>query len=271
MTNRPRVFALALCADAIVCANLYAQDTTAAIAGDPPPRRHVYLLIGQSNMAGRAPIGDEDSGIVERCSLLNDKDEWEPAKNPLNRYSTVRKGLGVQKLGPGYEFAKTILEKDGTLSLGLVVNAKGGTSIKEWAKGSAFYNEALRRSQKARETGELKGILWHQGESDSGDDTYLEKLTALIADLRHDLGEPNLPFVAGQVFYHPETKANTKRINEQLAKLPGAVPFTGCVMSEGLTTIDNTHFDAESVRLLGRRYAEEMLRIRLPVPPEKGL
>jgi hypothetical protein len=142
-----------------------------------------------------------------------------------------------------------------------VVNARGGSSIREWAPGTPYYNDALRRVRKAMESGELKGILWHQGESDARDTEYLDKLGALIAALRDDLDAPNLPFVAGQVFYHPKTRAHTKQINDLLATLPVVVPFTGCVLSDGLTAFDNLHFDTESALILGERYAGEMLRL----------
>jgi len=220
----------------------------------PKENLHVYLLIGQSNMAGRAPFTKEEAGPVDRCYLLNGEDQWEPAKNPLNRYSTIRKSLGMQKMNPGYAFAKTMLESDKGVSIGLVVNAKGGTSIKLWAKGSKFYKEALRRTRIACKTGTLRGILWHQGESDAKDDQYLEKLKALIGNLRSDLGAPNLPFVAGEV-------NNVQVINDQIGKLPEAVPYTGFASSEGLKCMDRWHFDAGSMRLLGQRYAEEMLKI----------
>ena len=72
---------------------------------------HIYLLIGQSNMAGRAAISEKDTEPLENCYLLNTKNTWEVAKNPLNRYSTIRKGLGMQKLNPGFTFAKTLIEK----------------------------------------------------------------------------------------------------------------------------------------------------------------
>ena len=139
----------------------------------PRGKLHIYLLIGQSNMAGRAPFTKEESGVVQRTYLLNGEDEWELAKNPFNRYSTIRKELGMQKLNPGYTFAKTMLATAKGISIGLVVNAKGGTSIKAWSAGSKFYMEALRRTKIARRTGVLKGILWHQGESDSGNPSSL--------------------------------------------------------------------------------------------------
>ncbi len=220
----------------------------------PKEALHVYLLIGQSNMAGRAPFTKQESGAIPGCYLLNGENEWEPAKNPLNRYSTIRKGLGMQKMNPGYAFALTMLAKSKAISIGLVVNAKGGTSIRKWARGSRFYKEALKRTQTARKTGTLKGILWHQGESDSKDARYLDKLKALIADLRKDLDEPDLPFVAGQI-------NNVRLINDQIARLPEVVPFTGSASSAGLKTMDRAHFDAKSMKLLGRRYAEAMLKI----------
>ena len=228
---------------------------------DSPKNLHIYLLIGQSNMAGRAPLTDEVSGVIDRCYLLNGQDEWEPAQNPLNRYSTIRKQLDMQRLGPGYSFARMMLEKDADIQIGVVVNALGGSSIREWEKGTHAYDEAIRRTKAAMESGALKGILWHQGESDSSDEQYLDKLEVLIANLRTDLDSPELPFVAGQVLYDPETRAHTKQINEILAQLPESVPFTACVMSDGLTSFDNLHFDTQSALLLGERYAREMQRL----------
>lgn len=220
---------------------------------------HVYLLIGQSNMAGRAPYGEEDAGVVERCFLLNDKDQWELAKNPLNRYSTIRKGLNAQKMSPGYTFSQAMLKAQPAVSLGLVVNARGGTSINEWGKGTKFYNEAVRRAKEAQKTGVLKGILWHQGESDSGNpDGYIEKLKALVESLRQDLDAAEVPFVAGKVYPKPATL----KINEQLAKVPEVIPLSACVNVDGLGAGDNTHFDHAGVKQLGERYAVEMLRLQ---------
>jgi len=217
-------------------------------------KRHIYLLIGQSNMAGRAPFTEEESGVIGRCLLLNAEDRWEPAKNPLNRYSTIRKGLGMQKMNPGYSFAEMMLQKQADITLGLVVNAKGGSSIKEWAKGTKFYEEAVRRTRVAQKSGKLKGILWHQGESDRTDADYLPKLKALVTALRKDLGIPLLPFVCGQI-------KDVPLINDQLMELASSVPMTACASSDGLTTMDRWHFDAKSVKLLGMKYASLMLSL----------
>ena len=249
-----------LCLCFLVGTTLRAGDSPAPGYKGPREKLHVYLLIGQSNMAGRAPYTDEEAGPIDRCLLLNDKDAWEPARNPLNRYSTIRKGLGMQKMNPGYSFAKKVLGANPDVSIGLVVNAKGGSSIEQWGRDTRFYKEAIRRTKKATETGTLKGILWHQGESNSGaPDGYLEKLKTLVENLRADLGIKDLPFVAGQI---NEANAKSGPINEQIARLPAAVPATGYASSRDLKCKDAWHFGPEAMKLLGERYAEAVLKLQ---------
>lgn len=236
---------------------LIAAFAIASAQDVPKENLHVYLLIGQSNMAGRAPVDEDDAGEIPRCFLLDGKDQWEPAKNPLNRHSTIRKGLGMQKLNPGYTFAKKILEANPDATIGLVVNAKGGSKIEEWESDKKFYQEIVRRAKEAEKTGTLKGILWHQGESNVGrEDKYLDQLAELVKNLRKDLDAPALPFVAGEI-----TEKETE-MNAEIAKLPDEVPQTGVASAKDLKTYDRWHFDEESVKKLGERYAVEMLRIQ---------
>lgn len=220
---------------------------------------HVYLLIGQSNMAGRAPLLPEQKGMIENSYLLDTHGVWQVATNPVNQYSTIRKKLGMQKLSLGYSFAqemsKALQRKHSVAKIGLVVNAKGGTSIKEWQRGSAFYKAALKRAKQAEKTGTLKGIVWHQGETDAENSNYLPQLAQLIANLRADLNAPNLPFVAGQINKVP-------LINNQIAKLPSTVSNTAFVSSQGLTAMDRWHFDNPSALKLGQRYAAMMLELQ---------
>ena len=245
---------------------LSAQTKTVTL---PKDKFHIYLLIGQSNMAGRAKFSADDAEPIERGYLLNNDNQWEAAKNPLNRYSTIRKGLKIQKMNPGYTFAKTMLEKQQGVSIGLVVNAKGGTKISQWGKGTEFYTEAVKRVKEAQKTGTLKGVLWHQGEGDSRrSSSYLKSLEKLISDLRKDLDAPQLPFIAGQVFYDSKNKPNTKKINEQISKLPTTVDFTDYISSDGLTTHDHTHFDAKGMRELGKRYAAKMIQLHTKADPK---
>ncbi len=231
------------------------------VAQDTPPRQptdlQIYLLIGQSNMAGRAPVREDTTQPLDRCYLLNAAGEWEPAKNPLNAYSTIRKGLGMQKLGPGYGFAKTMLQHNKDVRIGLVVNARGGSSIEQWEKGGKFYQDLLARAKVAAKSGTIKGIVWHQGESNSQQaDEYLAKLKKFITDLRTDLGDESLPFVAGQITNKPP-----EPINDEIAKLPRELKATAVASSQDLKTIDRWHFDADSQLTLGERYAEQMLEL----------
>ena len=160
----------------------------------------------------------------------------------------------MQKLNPGYGFVKTMLKEDACSSIGLVVNAKGGSKIAQWKKGTRFYNEALRRTKIAMKNGQLKGILWHQGESDHKNQNYLDELKVLITNLREDLGNKGLPFVAGQI-------NNVQLINDQIEKLPLQIPHTGYAKSENLKASDRWHFNTQSQIILGQRYAEVMMKL----------
>jgi hypothetical protein len=220
---------------------------------------HVYILIGQSNMAGRAPLTAEQYNAIDNTFLFDLNGQWQLATNPLNRYSSIRKNIGMQKLGVGYSFANTMNNSDfyqaQKAKIGLVVNAKGGSSIKEWQPDKHFFKEAVKRIKQAQQTGVLKGILWHQGESDFEDADYLNKLTKLVKDLRDELNLADLPFVSGQI-------NNSPLINQQIAELPNQLDSTAYVSSAGLTAMDRWHFDNDSMQKLGKGYAEAMLKLQ---------
>lgn len=233
----------------------------------PPENLHLYLLVGGANMAGRAEIPADAGDIIDRCYLFNEKNEWEPARNPLNQHSTVKKDAILQKLGPGYAFARKMLERNKDLSIGLIVNAGDDSKIDDWLGKSETYWGARKRARAAMRHGTLKGVLWHQGVDDSeAADGYLDKLQSLVANLRADLNDSNLPFIAGQIH-------NAPVINAQIAKLPETAHASAFVSSEGLTTNGGTHYDTKSQLLLGERYAEQMIRLQAaladsaPKPP----
>lgn len=221
-----RLFLLAV----LACIHLSAApDKEIFEAGQSPENLHIYLLIGQSNMAGRAPIADSMTEVSARCFLLNAAGEWERASHPFNQYSSIRKKIGMQRLNPGYSFAKKMLAANPDINIGLIVNAKGGTRIDQWLGASELYESIRGRAQAFKGEGLIKGILWHQGESDSRQpDGYLEKLKKLIAQLREDLDAPNLPFVAGQIHNDPP-----QAINAAIAQLPEELHMTAVVSSKG--------------------------------------
>lgn len=233
-----------------------------------PSSFDLYVCIGQSNMAGRATLTPEVMDTLQNVYLLNDKGNFEPAVNPLNRYSTVRKDLSMQRLGPAYGFAKEMARQT-KRPVGLVVNARGGSSINFWLKGSkdGYYEEALSRVRIAmKQGGVLKAILWHQGEADcSNPEAYKQKLISLVKDLREDLGMPNLPVVVGQISQWNWTKreAGTVPFNQMIKKVSSFIPYSDWVSSKGLGWYKDEkdpHFNTEAQLLLGKRYAKKILK-----------
>ncbi len=246
--------AASLAVSTIIMTILTAAQSVAA--DNNSANRMVFLLIGQSNMAGRAEILAEDEAIPERCELFTDHGDWEPLKNPLNRYSRYRKEMGMQRLNPGYTFARKMAGMKPDATIGIVSCARGGTNIDEWERGEFLYDEAVARMRQAARSGTLAGILWHQGEANRDDTDYHLKIERLIENLREDLGMPGLPFVAGQV-----RKSEDWAVNKQIAELPDNVPGTAYVNSDGLETTDNWHFDTKSMRIFGERYADAMAKL----------
>jgi hypothetical protein len=221
----------------------------------------IFLVIGQSNMAGRAEFTAELQHPIEGVFLYTGMEDslWVPAKNPLNLYSTIRKELGMQRLGPAYNFAKTLRNYNTAQEIGLVVNAKGGTALEEWMPGTHFYGEAVSRVKTAANQGTIRGVIWHQGESDlSKLETYLPNLEILITQLRTDLGVPDLPFVAGHI---ATDQPDRKVFNDLIDQLPRRVPFTGVVHAKRTRTFDQVHFDTKSQLLMGKRYAKKMRKL----------
>ena len=232
---------------------------------DQPGELDIYLCIGQSNMAGRGELGAEYADTLDSVWLLDADGKMEPACNPLNKYSTIRKDIAMQGVGPAWSFAQNMADRTGR-HIGLVVNARGGSSIDSWLKGApdGYYEQALARTRQALEYGSLKAVIWHQGETDIAEpEAYLLKLEKLVSDLRADLGSPQLPFIFGELA--PWLKdATAGEFREMLHEAARAIPYSACVPSRGLTPLrdeHDPHFDAASQVIFGRRYAEALLEI----------
>ena len=227
------------------------------------PDFHLYLLVGQSNMAGRGVVDSAGKVINPQTLTLNKSGEWVFAVDPLHFDRPPIVGVG-----PGLSFAKNMLGKNKKIKIGLIPCAVGGSPIKAWKSGEEFlkdypYDDAMKRAKIAMKYGVIKGIIWHQGESDSNAEKaklYMENLKTLVADLRRDLNDPNLPFIAGELGHYKE---NYKYINNVLKDLPTEVPNSGLATSEGLVHKgDGTHLDTPSARELGKRFAVEMLKVQ---------
>jgi hypothetical protein len=196
--------------------------------------------------------------------MLSKNDRWVPAVDPLHFDKP-----GVVGVGLGRTFGIEIAEADPDITVGLIPCAAGGSPIASWEPGgyhgqtrSHPYDDSIRRAKVALKSGTLKGILWHQGESDSQAgkaEVYEEKLHALIARFRKELDAPNIPFIAGQMGQFAERPwSEAKRLVDKAHQdLPTKVPHTAFVDSDELTHKgDQVHFDAKSYREFGRRYAK---------------
>jgi hypothetical protein len=228
--------------------------------GGPPKDLELFLLIGQSNMAGRGAVEAQDREPLARVFTLNKELQWAPAIDPLHFDKPDIAGAGI-----GRSFAKALLRANPNVSIGLIPAAFGGTSLDQWKPEGKLYTDAVRRAREAMKSGRLRGILWHQGESDSGQEqdarSYRERFAAMIRQLRADLGAPDVPVVAGELGeFHAAPFGSV--VNEQLATAPLKVPRSAFVSSNGLTDKgDKTHFDTKSLREFGRRYALAFLSL----------
>jgi Carbohydrate esterase, sialic acid-specific acetylesterase len=227
---------------------------------------YLYLLMGQSNMAGRGKIEPEDKTPNPRVLVLTANGMWKLAVEPITRDNPRIMGVG-----PGLAFGKAMAERFSKVTIGLVPCAVGGTPLSRWQKGGDLYSNAVYHARLAMEDGTLKGILWHQGENDSISglaETYGDRLVQMIHDIRADLGLPELPFVVGQIgeFIYkrkPNNLPEARLVNDALLKIPDRVPHTACVRSRGLTCKrDQIHFDTPAQRELGRRFAAQMIRLQ---------
>lgn len=228
-------------------------------AADGPQDLRIFLLCGQSNMAGRGDLEESDRRSVERVWSMNKNQDWGLATDPLHYDKPAIAGVGL-----GRTFARTLTGLDPEAKLGLVPCAMGGSALHEWAPGAPLFENAIKRARAALASGRLSGILWHQGESDSGDaqraETYLDRFKVIVEALRKELGDA--PLVVGQLgeFLRPETSPFAPVVNRQLARVPLEVRRSAFVSSAGLNHRgDEIHFDAAGFRELGRRYAHAFL------------
>jgi hypothetical protein len=253
--------------------SLLAADSAPPPVPPPDPARfHLFLLAGQSNMAGRGDVEPRDKEPLGNVLALNAKGEWVPAVDPVH-WDKPSAGAGLART-----FAREYLLAHPGVTVGLIPTACGGSPIATWAPGKHFegtnshpYDDALKRTTPMLAQGTLRGILWHQGESDRTPELaprYEQALTELIARFRTDLNAPNVPFVIGQLGrFLDEGKwgALTRQIDQAQQNVANEVPLTVFVSSEGLASkSDQLHFDTASLREFGKRYAAALARVKTP-------
>jgi hypothetical protein len=246
---------------------------------EPFAGMELFILFGQSNMAGSAPIEAQDRAEDARVQVLGMYDcpelgrvhnEWAVAAPPLHAC--------FGELGPADYFAKAIAAAWPDSRIGLVPNAVPGVEIDFFRKGmisredqsykqlprnwDSAYDMMIARTRLAMESGRVRGILFHQGESDSGQSAWVGKVAEIVANLRADLGlGEQVPFLPGEL---PPT-ACCGGHNVFVNQLPAQVPNSVVISASGLTVHDAYHFDSQSVRVFGQRYASAFLGL-VPSP-----
>jgi carbohydrate esterase-like sialic acid-specific acetylesterase len=236
------------------------------------PRLDLFLLVGQSNMAGRGDIEAIDREPLDHVLALDAAGDWVPAVDPLH-WDKPSAGVGL-----GRTFAQEYLRTHPGVTVGLIPAAVGGSPISSWQPGKLYeethshpYDDAIARARHALERGTLRAILWHQGESDRAPDLapkYGAALTALIERFRRELHAPRVPFLIGQLGQFPGAGAwdePTQSVDRAQREVAARVPYSAFVPSAGLTSKpDNLHFDARSLRELGKRYAAALAALGSP-------
>jgi carbohydrate esterase-like sialic acid-specific acetylesterase len=245
------------------------------------PNFFIFLTFGQSNMEGvplpEAQDRQEDPRVkvlaYDNCANLGRTyNQWYTASPPLHSCN-----LGV---GPGDYFAKTLAATlPANVTIGIVPNAISGVDIDFFRKGvrsarrgefrippdnqrTSAYDMIIERGRLAQQVGVIKGIIFHQGESDSGSpnrDQWVGKLQQIVSDIRTDLNIGNVPFVAGELLYNAQGGCCGDSLNPLINTLPNMIDEAFVVSANGLTNIDNFHFTLPSQRTFGARYGEIML------------
>ena len=269
---------------------ILAACAASVVYAAPDPNFHIYLAFGQSNMEGQGNIENQDKTVDERFQILwsadngscsgKTKGQWAKATPPLAHCNNA-------KLGPTDYFGRTMVEKtDSKIKVGVVVVAVAGCSIKLFDKnnyqnyvnsvktsqswmtgyinqyGGNPYGRLIEMAKKAQEDGVIKGIIFHQGETDAGDGNWPSAVKKVYDNIIKDLGlGSDIPFLAGEVL----RSGVSKGANNNIAKLPQQSKNFYVVSSEGFNQAlgdgQNVHFTSQEYRDFGKRYAEKMIEV----------
>ena len=258
---------------------------------EPDPNFYIFLCFGQSNMEGAArPEAQDLKSPGPRFLWMPAVDypatetmperkmgEWYEAIPPLCRPNTG--------LTPADWFGRTLVESlPENIKIGVIHVAIGGIDIKGflpdsidnyvktkapgWMKGmlEAYNNNPYERlvtlAKKAQKDGVIKGILMHQGETNTGDPKWAGMVQQVYDHLCGDLQlkPEDVNLYAGNI-----VQAGGKGVcigcKKQIDELPQTLHTAQVISSDDCTNgPDRLHFDAAGYRELGCRYGEAVAR-----------
>lgn len=220
-----------------------------------------FLLIGQSNMAGRGDFGEVDDIENPLCYMFR-IGRWLPMSEPINVDRQIFKAYTHSGVCLAASFADEYA-KHFNKKVGLIPCADGGTSISEWQPGGFLFEHTLFQLKYAMKTSNLKGILWHQGENDCIDEEkfndYPKLFENFISALKKEIGIEDIPFIAGELSPNLAERLNMQgrniEFNKRLPSLLQNHKNTAVVSASNLALkSDEIHFNSKSLREFGVRY-----------------
>lgn len=231
------------------------------------PAKHnlwIFLLAGQSNMAGRGVVEPIDTVSHLRVLALDSTNHWSVAREPLHFYEPRLKGLDC-----GLSFGKTLVATlNDSIYVGIIPCAVGGSSVEQWLGDSLHRNVKLytnfkNKIEQAYEHGTIKGILWHQGESNAHAKDFVmyeAKLTTLFQRFRNLAHNDSLPILTAELGHYLQGKEfqhYPDSVNAVLHRLSVRDKNIKVISADGLRHKgDALHFDSKSLRILGERFGE---------------
>ncbi|QLE79071.1 sialate O-acetylesterase [Francisella sp. Scap27] len=221
-------------------------------------KKNVFLLLGQSNMVG---LGNLDKSLFienKQISVFNDN-KWSTAKEPLH-LDNPNAGIGL-----AMSFANQLITNSQKVNnISLIPLAVASTSINDWMPYSVLYDRIFTTLKSAEvKYDEIKGILWHHGESESKNilraSSYADRLKFIIRYLRKDLNYPELPIISGELGGFLDHRFPFSDIvNDQLHTLENQLKSFKVASSIDLSSNkDMIHLNSESLIELGKRYASK--------------
>lgn len=224
----------------------------------------VFILAGQSNMAGRAFVEPADTISNKRVLSINKNGQLVYAKEPLHFYEPSMTGLDC-----GLSFAKNLINNiPDSITILLIPTAVGGSSVIQWLGDSTHRGVKLltnfhSKVDIAKSYGNIKGILWHQGENNANPmdiSKYEIKLSSLFEVFRTIIGNKNLPILAGELGSYSSDNENWKLINDgikNVAKKDSTVYIISTIDLKDKG--DKVHFNSEGQRKMGERMAVKFM------------
>ncbi len=221
----------------------------------------VFILAGQSNMAGRGWVEAEDTLINQRIFSIDAEGNILYAKEPLNLFEPNYVGLDC-----GVSFARNLIPHiPPNINVLMIHTAVGGSNIRQWIDDSTHRDVKLLSNFKekvgiAKKYGTIKGILWHQGESDANAKRiplYLQNLQLLFKQFRAIIKDDHLPIILGELGAFSKQPQAFEAINKIIRNYPeqdlrSAFIKTSDLQHKG----DSLHFNSTGQRMMGERYAK---------------